>query len=467
MAYVPKSDKEILRDLRGMILGRTAVNDILAGSVLNTLLSAVAQEIASAERRLLDIRESFFLRSATGTDLDERVAELPPIGITRLNESNASGSAMFFRRADSAGNLLIPAGSLVSTETGVQFKTVNDAVILNGDFEIDNVQIVALIAGTESNVGIGEINTIVSLPADVIEARNTQALSNGTDSESDEDLRDRAYLYLQSLARCQKSALEFLALTFVSSSGDKMKFAKIFEDAEKPAYSELVVDDGSGLNINSVSIAGSTTGGTIPSGGTRILFHQAPATAPITTANLTVTRGGVAVAIQDSDIISLPERGLCYLKDTVIQAGDLWQIANYRVYQGFISELQKEIEGNVNNTSVLTGFRACGTRVVVTIADSQFINFDMALSVDFAENFNVIENRVRTVLTQYINNLAPSETLYISALVEVSREINGVTDVIFYVRNSEDRLQNIYTSTPRSAIRVRANSITISAIREV
>lgn len=467
MAYVPKSDKEILRDLRGMILGRTAVNDILAGSVLNTLLSAVAQEIASAERRLLDIRESFFLRSATGTDLDERVAELPPVGITRLNESNASGSAMFFRRADSAGNLLIPAGSLVSTETGVQFKTVNDAVILNGDFEIDNVQIVALIAGTESNVGIGEINTIVSLPADIIEARNTQALSNGTDSESDEDLRDRAYLYLQSLARCQKSALEFLALTFVSSSGDKMKFAKIFEDAEKPAYSELVVDDGSGLNINSVSIAGSVTAGVIPSGGTRILFHQAPATAPITTANLTVTRGGVPVVIQDSDIISLPERGLCYLKDTVIQAGDIWQIANYRVYQGFISELQKEIEGNVNNTSILTGFRACGTRVVVTIADSQFIDFDMALSVDFAENFNVIENRVRTVLTQYINNLAPSETLYISALVEVSREINGVTDVIFYVRNSEDRLQNIYTSTPRSAIRVRANSITISAIREV
>ena len=77
-----------------MILGRTPLNDIFAGSVVNTLLSAFAQEVASSERRLFNLREAFFLRSASGQDLDERVAELPPLGMARIDATNASGSVL-------------------------------------------------------------------------------------------------------------------------------------------------------------------------------------------------------------------------------------------------------------------------------------------------------------------------------------------------------------------------------------
>ena len=55
MPYIPKSSSQILRDLQGGVLGRTELDDINAGSVLNTILASVAAEIASAERRLYTI----------------------------------------------------------------------------------------------------------------------------------------------------------------------------------------------------------------------------------------------------------------------------------------------------------------------------------------------------------------------------------------------------------------------------
>tara|TARA_Y100000592_G_scaffold86765_1_gene140460 strand:+ start:3514 stop:4914 length:1401 start_codon:yes stop_codon:yes gene_type:complete len=464
MPYTPRTSREILRDLRGMILGRTELNDILTGSVLNTLLSSFAQQLASSERRLFNIRESFFLNGAIGSDLDERVNELPPVGISRIQRTNASASALTITRTGLTGDLLIPAGSIVAKSNGVQYRTVSDVIIPNGDIEVSNVQIIALVSGTNGNALIGEINTVVSMPSDISSVSNTQVLTNGTNEESDEELRRRALTYLQSLSRCSASTLEFLALSFVSSAGDRMKFASIFEDLERPAYSELVVDDGSGLNVESISKAGQTIQGTVPVSNSRILYHEKPATEPLTTANIQVLRGGSSVTLLESDITSVHERGVVYIKEGVLQAGDTWTISNYRVFEGFVKELQDEIEGDVSNPVVLTGFRASGTRVVVTLADSQFISFDLTLQTELDFNFELVEYNLKETLQLYINSLAPSEPLYVSALVETSKGVDGVLDVVFYKKDSTDRLENIYTRTPRSAIRIQTGSITVTNV---
>lgn len=462
MPFVPRTSREILRDLRGMVLGRTKINDILTGSVLNTLLSSVAQLVSSSERRLYNIRESFFLEGAIGSDLDERVSELPPVAIERLGRTNASASSLKIGRSNSTGDLLIPSGSLVSKQDGTQYRTVNDVIIPNGAIDIENVQIIALVSGTSGNASIDEINTIVSMPTDVSSVSNIQPLTNGTDEESDESLRNRALTYLKSLSRCSPSTLEFLALSFVSSAGDRMKFASIFEDSEQPAYSELVVDDGSGLNVNSVSRAGNTINGTVPSSNSRILYHEKPATSPILPSNITITRGSNTISLSSSDITSVQERGVVYIKEGILQAGDTWTISNYRVFTGYIAELQDEIEGNVDNPSVLTGFRASGTRVVVSLADPQFVSFDVSLQVDTDQDFNAVEYSLKQGLETFINELSPSSPLYVSSLVESAKAVNGVLDVVFYQSNSTNRLENIYPSSPRKAIRIQSGSITIT-----
>lgn len=71
--FTPKSAPTILQELRGLTLARTPVNDILPGSVLNTLLNALAQELGSVERSLTLVREGFFLDTAVGAELTARV----------------------------------------------------------------------------------------------------------------------------------------------------------------------------------------------------------------------------------------------------------------------------------------------------------------------------------------------------------------------------------------------------------
>lgn len=462
MAYAPKSANDVLRDLRGMVLGRTDLNDIFAGSVLNTLLSAFAQEIASSERRLYSLREAFYMRNASGQDLDERVNELPAVGISRIDSTNASGAVLTIVRASSLNSLTIPAGSVVKNDAGAQYRTTQDAVITAGNLSVNNVHIVAVVAGTQGNALINEINTIVSMPSDVIEVYNTQPVTNGTDRESDEELRERALLYLQSLTRCTRSALEFLGTSFISSSGERMRFARLFEDPDTPAYSELVIDDGSGLTVDAVSRIANTIGGTIPANGASLLYHEAPATEPLTTANLRVIRNGSVVSISQNSLTSIPERGLLYVKEGVLQAGDSWEIKNYRVFQGFIKELQAEIEGDTENPALLTGFRSAGTRCVVKLAEAQFVSMDMLLSVDNDADFNVIENTVKETLSNFINGLAPSEPLFTSALIEASRGVTGVRDIQLFQRGTTNPLDNQYPASPRNAIRVNASSINIS-----
>lgn len=462
MSYTPKSYNDIMRDLRGMMLGRTNLNDINAGSVMNTLLSAVAQEIASSERRLYNIRESFFLKNIGGSDLDQRVAELPPEGMARLEASNASGSVLTIERSDNTAELIIPAGSLVGTTDGQQYRTSIDVVIAQGEDLVENVHIICTTAGAVGNVGVSTISEIVAMPDDVFSVTNTQPLTNGNDRETDEQLRSRALLYNQSLTRCTRAALEFLGASFVSSEGERMRFINLWEDPATPAYSELVVDDGSGLTVNSVSRIASQVVGVIPSNGSRIIYHQAPATEPITSDNLTITRNGAAVAIDDADITSFPERGVVFLAEGAVQAGDEWRIRNYRTYQGFMKELQEEIEGDVNNPSLLTGFRAAGTRVVVSLASPQFVQFDVSVSTEFNIEAPLVTSQIRAVLLDLINGLAPSETLYTSAMIEAARSVSGVRDVSIYIRDTDQPYPNQYPASPRSALRVNSTSINIS-----
>lgn len=463
MPYTPKTQAEVLRDLRALVIGRTSVNDIQPGSVLNTLLGAFAHEVASIERRIYNVREGFFLEKATGTDLDERVAELPLSSLARLPSTNGSATCLTITRSSSAGDLTIPAGSLVATEGGVQYRTTDDAIITDGDLEVEDVNIVAVVSGSQGNTAIGTITKIVALPDDVISVTNSKAISNAGDTESDAQLRERAQTYLKSLSRCSPSTLEFLAKSFISSNGDRMRFARIYENPERPAVSELVVDDGSGITVANVSKVGGTSTGTIPSNGYRVLYHEAPATAPITTNELTILRGSSPVSLTASDITSIHERGIVYIRDGILQAGDTWTITGHRVYTGLIAELQKEIEGDVDNPSVLTGFRASGCRCIVKVADAQYVVFTIFVTVAEGYVFENIVSAVRTAIGEFINNLAPSEPLYISSLVAVCKEIEGLQDVKFYTTDATpQRLDNIFPSSPTTALRVNASSISIT-----
>lgn len=467
MAFAPKDQSTILRNLISLVTNRTELNDITPGSVLFTLLSGVANELSATERRIKDVRDGFSFDGLEGSDLDERVQELPIGGILRRGATAASGAVLRLERdGDLSSSLSIPAGSVVeNASTGVRYETVLEAVIPANESVIEDVLIKATSIGTQGNASAGDINTIVSMPNSIASAYNTRSITNAQEEESDSSLRRRANKYIESLSRTQPSALEFVALSFIPSDNSKFTFASVFEDPTLPAYSELVVDDGSGIAIENISRVGREMNGIVPAGGVNILYHEAPATQALTSENISIIRGGVSVPVNASQFTSIPERGVVYFNSGVLQENDVWTISGYNVFSGAVAELQREIEGTTSDPNRITGFRAAGCRVRVVPPSVTRVSFDLGLKVGPSYDIATVGRAAAIEAEAYVSTLQPGETLYVSRIIDAIMNISGVVDVKVYKSNTYEAYDNISPISNRSVIRTSTSSIKAVASR--
>ena len=464
MAFTPRTNGQILREITAKVVARTDLNDVQVGSTMHILLQALATEVGNVEARMYNVRESFNLNSATGIDLDERVAELPPVGIARKQGARAAGAVLDIIITPQAEDLLIPAGSRVNRSSdGTTYETALDYIVPAGDNDLTGVYIVCSTGGIIGNADAGDIDTVATMPTEVISVSNPLPLTNGIDEEDDDSLRDRALRYIRSLGRSQKEAIEFLGLNFIDSNGTSFKFAKVWEDPENLGYSELIVDDGSGLS--NMAVPGVTYTDTVPAGGTDMLLHERPAVNPISAADgqLSIRRGGVPMIIPGSAYKSIPERGVIFFNDpNFLQEGDQWEISNYDVYKGAIAELQKEIEGNPNRASILTGFRAAGTRVKVEVPDVKFIGLSIGIYVATDANYPAVKTAVEKTTLKFINNLGIGVPLFPSQLAAAIQDATPVRGVELYKQGTTDKLEIIYPGSNRRVLRARASNIITS-----
>jgi len=462
--FTPRTAAEVMRDLLGKVVGRTKLSDINVGSTLHTLLNSVAHEIAATEARMFMLRKSYALTEAVGQDLDARVAELPPVGIARKKASNAAGSVLKVTRLDATEELTIPAGSSVSRpDNGTLYNTVADVTLAVGELTKEDIYIVCSTLGTSGNCEAGTITSKVSFPPEIDEVTNPLPITSGVDREADASLRARALRYVNSLGRTTKSSIEFLGLSFVSSDNVSFPFAKVYEDPEYPGYSELVVDDGTGLK-NPPIIRGEDRLVRIPTGGTRFITHQRPATESVKRNHMTITDAdGNQVNINDTDFISLPERGIVYFKDGVLPEGGTVQIRFLRLYDGIIRELQEEIEGNVNNGEQLTGWRSAGCRVRVVPPTVDDVSLDIAIIVRPEFNFDVVSSQVKNAAIAFINRTGIGEPFLVSKLIAHLMRTQSIDACSLFVSNTNTPLDNIYTTSTKSVIRIAESNIAIKS----
>ena len=463
--FVPRSSKKVLQDLQAKVLSRTKLSDINIGSTLHILLNAIATEIANTESRLFEIREGFSLSNATGEELDQRCSELPPIGISRKKNIAASGSVLKITRSsnvDLNNPLVIPAGSTVSrSSNGVQYRTTQDAVIAAAATTVDNVPVVASRPGDDGNCLEGEIDTVVNMPASVISVTNTSPIGNGLNKESDASLRQRALRYVNSIGRVSKSSLEYLGTTYKSSDNSSFTFAKVYEDPTIPGYSELVVDDGTGLR-NVESLLQETAVYTVPAGGARFLTHQRPATRDFTTDNIIVTRNNARVNLREDEFVSLPERGLVYFKPGVLLEDDTVQFTGFRVYNGLIPQLQEQIEGNINNGSVQTGFRAAGTRVRVVPPTITDFEVDIRIIVQPQQDREVVQLSVKNAAVDYINSLDIGKEVTSSTLTTHLMVTQPLASCSIYIKGTNTLFEALYPNSAKHVLRTDSSKISVT-----
>lgn len=477
MPYTPRDTKTLLQSMAARVIARTELTDLAEGSVLLQLLAAMAEELNLSELRLQRIRDSYSLRTVSGAELDERAAEMPPAGLTRKPPSHAQGAVLTVTREDTTGTgggdkwanaFTLPKGSTFrrDDDPAVVYETVQDVVFpgsplpgTDGTGVVENVYIKCRTSGPGGNARANSITTIASAPSEVIAVYNPQGIQNGASTETDESLKNRIIAYLSSLARCQPSALEYLALTYVDELGSTATFANLWEDPADRGYSELVIDDGSGLSGNVA--AGETTTGTVPSHGQAVLYHMMPATAPI--YEIKVTRSGVDTIYrhQDGHYISLHERGLVYFPTGVLQPGDEWEITGYQVYTGLISTLQRAVEGSTSDPVNYPGWRAAGTRVLVKPAIVQTLAMDIHVIPQPYIALSEIADEMRQAAVNFCKRLAPGETFYVAQLIDVLMTNPKVISLRIYEPGSAVFKEDDPAADYRTAWRTDASVIQI------
>jgi uncharacterized phage protein gp47/JayE len=164
------------------------VTDLNVGSVVRTLVEALAKELAIVYAQLNLAYESGFVETATGVSLDRVVALL---GLRRYQAGRPVGTVRFSRRAGSVGTISIPAGTPVTnSEDTIRYETSETHSMLAGESTTE-VRVRGATADTPV-VPEGTLTVIQRAIAGVDTVVNERATSRATEDETDVELRARA-----------------------------------------------------------------------------------------------------------------------------------------------------------------------------------------------------------------------------------------------------------------------------------
>jgi hypothetical protein len=180
------------------------VNDLYPGSVVRTLMEAVALETAGLYAQMDAVYQAGFIDTASGSALDHVVALL---GLVRVRAGRNSTELRFTRARNARGEITLPAGTRVATADGaIEYETLADATLADGQASAK----VPARDTVASNEGLGA-DTLVLLtrPVAGIEAATNPAASSRLDrDETDDELRTRARRFLVGAERGTRSAIE-------------------------------------------------------------------------------------------------------------------------------------------------------------------------------------------------------------------------------------------------------------------
>lgn len=190
-----KTVSELVNSAKAALISKGfKITNLRDGGVFYTLLEISSQGLADLYKLLQNVVPQMFLASATDSWLDIKAADNE---VYRRMATKTKGKVVFSRDTTS-GNVIIPAGTVVSTAVDSQgqsyrYLVTDQAILANGASQV-TVQVEAEFAGAEYNVGSGQITNILTYITgiDRITNENNWLDTEGTDDEDDETLRVRA-----------------------------------------------------------------------------------------------------------------------------------------------------------------------------------------------------------------------------------------------------------------------------------
>lgn len=170
------------------------------------LIMTIVQFLATADDKI----KQKFLQNARGEVLDSNGEAY---GVERIEGEKATTKITFSLQTIVSADIEIPKGTLVTNDSEHFFETLIDAVIPNGELSV-TVPAEATVAGSEYNdIGIGEIDVLVSNIAYIDNVANSTATSGGTDDEDDDTYRERIRLSQDRYASGTENYYKYHAMT--------------------------------------------------------------------------------------------------------------------------------------------------------------------------------------------------------------------------------------------------------------
>ena len=179
-----KYNQETYQAIRQRMLDNMT-NDIdkREGSFVSNMVSPVGTEFAKYYMELDNILSIMFLEDATNEFLDKKVYDF---GIYRKMGTSARGII----KVTGTNGTFIPKGSEVLSQGELVFYTLNDTWIEN---EEAIIEVEASNVGVDFNIIANSIDKFAKKIDGVTSVTNEEEFTEGTDTETDEELRERFF----------------------------------------------------------------------------------------------------------------------------------------------------------------------------------------------------------------------------------------------------------------------------------
>lgn len=202
--------EEIELQIKNEIISRhPLMRDFSPVSMLSILGGVVAGQAYLLYERIDDSTKSISILTATGDDLDDLVVDRLPLG--RQLGTQSTGNLTFKRNLPASAIVPIPLGSKVLAlgQDGSKeyFETTAYGEIPIGDYSII-IPGHAVEPGISGNVGAYAITQIPYAIDGVDRVENVAAFADGTDEETDDELRTRYYYAVLVPGKATKEVIE-------------------------------------------------------------------------------------------------------------------------------------------------------------------------------------------------------------------------------------------------------------------
>ena len=156
------------------------------------------------------------------------------------------------------GNRTIPTNTVVlspgvGSSPDIQYSVITTAIILDGETEVDNVQVSALTPGSKGNVPAGSIKSFASVPFSGATVTNPLPFTTGSDNETDSQLRVRIKRALASQGLGTATAVEASLIgAFAADENDTIVSDSLTKNTDGSAT--VYIDDGTGYEAKSAGV---------------------------------------------------------------------------------------------------------------------------------------------------------------------------------------------------------------------